>query len=294
MKMLDSPQRPLYKTSRMPSLGAEEHFADSLACPQSRRQTRVRIADYVRQLAGTGTYILICALAGPAFWLLRRLPRGCVSEERGQVLLHHLFRIFLGALRVLGCVRIDAEGLDAVKNLRGTVVAANHPGLIDAFLVASLLPRVACVMKADLLANPTLREGALLAGYVTNDSGPGMVRQGIGKIRNGGNLLIFPEGTRTRSQAVNRFKSGFAVIAVTTGAPVQTVLIETHGRHLSKGTSLLAPARLPLRFKIRPGGLFVPETGESAREFAARLELWFRARLVNTGDGIRAKNPPEI
>ena len=277
----------------MPSLGAEEHFADALARPQSQRQTRLRIADYARQLAGTGIFVVGSALAGPAFWLLRRLPGRWVSEEGGQLLLHHFFRAFLGSLRLLCCVHIDADGLGDLKNLRGTVVAANHPGLIDAFLLASLLPRVACVMKADLLANPTLREGALLAGYVTNDSGPGMVRQGICRIRDGGNLLIFPEGTRTRSQAVNRFKSGFAVIAVTTGAPVQTLLIETHGRHLSKGTSLLAPAKLPLRFKIRLGGRFVPEKGESARDFAARLELWFRAQLVNTGDGIRAMNPPE-
>ncbi len=35
-------------------------------------------------------------------------------------------------------------------NERGLIIAPNHPSLIDVVLVASRLPRVTCIMKAEI------------------------------------------------------------------------------------------------------------------------------------------------
>ena len=90
-------------------------------------------------------------------------------------------------------------------------------------------------MKAKIWDNPVLGGGARLAGYIRNDSPRGMVRQAASELRAGHSLLVFPEGTRTRSRPVNRFKGGFALIAKRAGAPVQTVFIETDSPFLGKG-----------------------------------------------------------
>jgi 1-acyl-sn-glycerol-3-phosphate acyltransferase len=151
--------------------------------------------------------------------------------------------------------------------------------LLDALFLIAHLPPAACVMRADLLGNPAMCGSALLAGYVTNDSGPAFVRQGIEKIRSGGNLLIFPEGTRTINPPLNRFKHGFAMVAARSQAAVQTVLVEYHGTHLSKGVSLFSPSEAPLHFVLRAGERFLPEPAETPPEFSRRVEAWFREEL---------------
>ena len=147
-------------------------------------------------------------------------------------------------------------------------------------------------MRAGLIRNPCMTGAAWIADYIKNDRGSGLIRQCQKKIISGDNLLIFPEGTRTRAQArgVNPFKSGFALAAVLTGAPIQTVFIERSGVYLGKGTSLAAAARIPIEMTISVGDVFHALPGESAKELSARLEAYFRERLANTEDGIRLRN----
>ena len=111
-------------------------------------------------------------------------------------------------------------------------------------------------MKAKIWDNPVLGGGARLAGYIRNDSPRGMVRQAASELRAGHCLLVFPEGTRTRSRPVNRFKGGFALIAKRAGAPVQTVFIETDSPFLGKGWPAFKRPRFPVVYRVRLGERF--------------------------------------
>lgn len=270
----------------MSSLRAGHRFVETIQAPMPSKTLYKPTFSYARQLAAIWLFFGAAAVISPIFWLLARLGGRWISPHRGRQMLHGLFRFFVWWLKKSGVLELETSGLDDLGGLRGTIVAANHPGLLDAiFLLASPL-EAACVMRAGLLRNPTLCGSALIGGYVTNDSGPALARQGIETIRGGGNLLIFPEGTRTLRDAVEPFKKGFALVAVKTGAPVQTVLIERRGLTLSKGRPLYHPAGLPLRYRIRLGERFEPRPGESARDFASRLETWFRSRLEKRGGDI--------
>ncbi|MEI6277823.1 MAG: lysophospholipid acyltransferase family protein [Verrucomicrobiae bacterium] len=221
------------------------------------------------------------AIAGAAslpMWMAWKLAG--ISSRSGQRVIRRLFWIHMWWMRATGMLRLEARGFEAMRDMRGTIIVSNHPALLDAAFLIAHLPPTACVMRADLLRNPFLRGGALAGGYVTNDSGPGFVRQGIEKVRAGENLLVFPEGTRTLTPPVNRFKNGFALVAARTGAPVRTVVIEYRGTHLTKGVSLFTPADVPLRFTIRTGEIFHADPGETAPDFSRRIEAWFRKELA--------------
>jgi 1-acyl-sn-glycerol-3-phosphate acyltransferase len=157
------------------------------------------------------------------------------------------------------------------------IIAPNHPCLLDAVFVISRVPNTGCIMKAQIWDNVVLGGGARLAGYIRNDSPRSMVRQAARELRAGHPLLVFPEGTRTRSGPVNEFRGGFALVAKRAGAPVQTVFIETDNPFLSKGWPLFKRPRFPLVYRVRLGERF-RVTGD-VKSFLRGLEDYYRREL---------------
>ena len=171
----------------------------------------------------------------------------------GRVMIHWIFRLFVSAMRATGRIRCDLDVLNELRDKPGLLIAANHPGLLDAVLMVAYLPRVACIMKAEIWDNRFLGGGARLAGYLRNDSPLTLVRQGAQKLRAGEQLLVFPEGSRTRDWPASPCKKGFALMAAKSHAPIQLVYIESNQRFLGHGWPLLRRPDFPLHFRVRLG-----------------------------------------
>jgi 1-acyl-sn-glycerol-3-phosphate acyltransferase len=204
------------------------------------------------------------------------LPAGR-GRRAGQFAIMAGFRLYLWCLRLTGRFHCDLTELDRLRGEGGLVIAPNHPALIDVVLITSRLPRVTCIMKAQLWDNPLLGGGARLARYIRNDSPTSMVKLAVEEIREGSQLLVFPEGTRTVTGPVNRFKGGFALIAKHAGVPVQTVFIETNSRYLGKGWPIYRMPRLPLYYRVRLGPRFTVD--RDVKAFTSELETFFREQL---------------
>lgn len=192
-----------------------------------------------------------------------------------------VFRIYLGALEALGAWRLDLGELDALKDDGPLVIAPNHPCLLDALLIISRLPNAVCVMKGALLGNFFLGPAARLARYVRNDSLLRLVARAGDELRHGGQLLLFPEGTRTVGGPIGPFTDAVGAISRRTGVPVQTVIIEADTDFLAKGRPVLARPDLPLAYRIRLGRRFEPPG--DVRAFTAELERYFARELSTRG-----------
>jgi 1-acyl-sn-glycerol-3-phosphate acyltransferase len=168
------------------------------------------------------------------------------------------YRLFWAVARASGLLHMDAGALRALAGERGLVIVANHPSLLDALMLVAQLPRSVCVMKASLMRNPLLGPGARLARYIRNDCPRKMVRMAVDDLQAGGQLVMFPEGTRTTGASLNPFQGGFALIARRAGVPVQTVFIDTTSPYLGKGWPLWKLPPLPIEFSIRIGRRFEP------------------------------------
>lgn len=188
-----------------------------------------------------------------------------------------LFRSYLAMLAATGIIRLDLRELDRLRQERGILVAPNHPSLLDAVLVISRLPSMTCIMKAQIWDSIFLGGGARLARYIRNDSPGEMVRLATEELRKGHQLLVFPEGTRTRVRPVNAFKGGFALIAKKSGAPIQTVFIETDSPFLGKGWPIWKKPAMPLVYSARLGRRF--HVNGDVKAFVDELERYFRAEL---------------
>jgi 1-acyl-sn-glycerol-3-phosphate acyltransferase len=192
-----------------------------------------------------------------ALLLYPLLPRAA-GQRIGRAGIAFGYRIFWSAARASGLLRMQAQSLRDLADERGLVIVANHPSLLDALMLVAQLPRSFCVMKASLMRNPLLGPGALLARYIRNDCPRTMVRQAVSDLRAGGQLVMFPEGTRTTGSGLHPFQGGFALIARRAQVPVQTVFIDTTSPYLGKGWPIWKLPPLPIEFSLRLGRRFEP------------------------------------
>lgn len=193
----------------------------------------------------------------------------------GRAAIAHCYRVFWFFTGATGLIRVDASCLDALRDEERLIVVANHPTMLDALLLVSRLPRSVCIMKAGLMRNVFLGAGARLARYIRNDSPLSMVRLAVQDLKAGGQLIVFPEGTRTVSAPVDTFRPGVTVIAKLAQAPVQTVFIDTDSPYLGKGWPIWRLPLKPMVFSLRLGARFAPAQDSDA--LLHEIERYFRA-----------------
>jgi 1-acyl-sn-glycerol-3-phosphate acyltransferase len=221
----------------------------------------------------------ICLVASFLAGFLRYILPRKFGNRLGQRMIMRVFQVFMAYLAITRLVKCDVSALDQLKHEKGLILAPNHPALIDAVLVISRLPRVTCIMKAVLWDNIVLGGGSRLAGFVRNDSQPNMVRASVAALRDGGQLLMFPEGTRTVEQPINPLKGAIALIAKKSQAPVQTIFIESNTEFLGKHWPTLKKPVFPLHYRVTLGKRFDPPSADS-KSFIAELDAYFRAELI--------------
>ena len=183
-------------------------------------------------------------------------------------------------------IALQVDQLDRLVALRGTIVVANHPSLLDVVFLISLVPQAQCVVKHQLWANRFLRGVVAAAGYIRNDLAPEeLLARCTASLRAGDNLVIFPEGTRTRPGLPIRLQRGFANIAEASRADIQVVRITCSPTMLAKGVPWygIPPRRGHFRLFVEHRVRFrdYPDTLSRAlrvRRLTRDLEVFFGGR----------------
>ncbi len=221
---------------------------------------------------------LLTLIGGPLCFLLPKK----FGVRVGRFFLYQLFRKFVIYLRVSDLVHADLTALDGLSAIRGSfIVAPNHTSLWDVVFIIARLPSAVCVMKKQILHNFVLGGGARLAGYLANDRMTRMIRGATRSLDQGGQLLLFPEGTRTRPESrwINPLKGGCAIIATRASVPVYPIFIRSNTRFLQKGWPLWQRPVFPITMRFELGAPLVPEAGESAQDFCGRLTAVYEREL---------------
>jgi len=231
---------------------------------------------YVAMIFIPGIFLLLC-LGWLPFALLGRLLPSRLGRRWGRYMLMDGFRTYLDILEWCFSCRFDLSELDRLHTAGPLIIAANHPSMLDAILIVSRLPNAVCVMKAALVDHLFFAAPTRLAGYIRNDEALAMILNGREALRDGAQLVIFPEGTRTEKFPVDTCTASTGLIASRSGIPVQTLLIEYSTPYLGKAWRRCRPPELPLHCRIRLGRRFEPSRDVAA--FTAELDAYFRAEL---------------
>jgi 1-acyl-sn-glycerol-3-phosphate acyltransferase len=194
--------------------------------------------------------LLLGLLYFPMLGLCVRHPGRRVELARRAVQI--VFGLFIRLMRSLRLISYEIHGQEALER-QGLLILANHPTLIDVVFLISLVRNADCVVRAGLADNPFTAGPVRATRYIRNEGGAELLQLCIASLRSGGNLVIFPEGTRSRPDEPLQMQRGAAQIATRGGFDVTPVSIRCEPPGLSKGRPWWQVAACPLHFTIRVG-----------------------------------------
>ncbi|RDW13006.1 1-acyl-sn-glycerol-3-phosphate acyltransferase [Paracoccus thiocyanatus] len=178
----------------------------------------------------TVVYYLYAALATLALGLWG-LPQVLVRPERAHRVASLWLGQMLGAARLILGVRVEYRGTPPAGDC---IVASKHQSFLDILALAHACPRRAFVMKREVLRVPIMGWFARKVGCIPIDRARGKeaMKQIIAEVETArarpqglGQLIIYPEGTRTRPGQKLPYKHGASTIQRATGLPIHPVAV---------------------------------------------------------------------
>jgi len=209
-------------------------------------------------------------LAGwSALWISVALVTAIVTRKQ-ELALSMARRFWAPGLRWAAGARIVVEPFPAIDWSRPHVFVMNHQSSLDIVAAFLVLPvNLRFVAKHVLKYVPFLGWYMWVTGMIfvhrnRRGSSMGSLREAGARVRGGANVLVFPEGTRSRDGELLPFKKGAFVLAASAGVPIVPIAIEGSGRCM--------PAA---GFRVRPGvirikvGAPIPSAGPGSGDIDA-------------------------
>lgn len=146
------------------------------------------------------------------------------------------WKIFVKLMIGFRLIKVDVKNIERLKSCKGKVVIANHPSLIDVVLLVSIIPNAICVVKSSLLHNIWV-SGIIKMVYIANNKDvSSFISEAGNLLHQGFNIIIFPEGTRTKPDDVeHHLYRGFAQLALYAKVPILPIVIRNNPSILGKG-----------------------------------------------------------
>ncbi|MDR0588599.1 MAG: 1-acyl-sn-glycerol-3-phosphate acyltransferase [Burkholderiales bacterium] len=171
------------------------------------------------------------------------------SIQYSRQAVRYSFLGFIHMVQAFGVFRFEIKGKERL-NRKGLLIVANHPSLIDIVFLIAFVKHATCIVKSGLLNNIFTNGPIRAAGYIGNDDAEELVSDCAKALKEGSNLIIFPEGTRTRKDGVIRTHRGAAHIALRSQCNITPVLIRCEPRMLTKNTQWWKIPEAPSLFTI--------------------------------------------
>ncbi|MFH0997951.1 MAG: lysophospholipid acyltransferase family protein [Pseudomonadota bacterium] len=165
-------------------------------------------------------------------------------EQSFQRLNHRFYKGFFKLLRILvPATRWHIP--DDVLSTRSSVIVCNHISYLDSILMISLFEQHRTIVKSRFFSIPIFRQVIELSGYIPSTSEGNLSDLIIRRVeemdcffKGGGNLFIFPEGTRSRSGAIGRLNKGAFKIARLSRRPIKVLFVHNTEKLFQPGRFL--------------------------------------------------------
>jgi 1-acyl-sn-glycerol-3-phosphate acyltransferase len=218
-------------------------------------------------------YVLVAGTIG----LLIAIP------FRAKNLLYVLGHGGVALALALAGIRYTVIGREHVPK-RAVVFCANHQSNVDPpVLFEALHRRLHILYKAELRKLPVLGRVFEVGGFVAvqrdnRDAAFQSIEKAAASIRAGNSFLIFPEGTRSKTDQLLPFKKGGLVMALRAQAPIVPVAVMGGRAAMQKGSAFVRPVHVTVRIgqPIETAGMSTDDRDALIEVVRARIEELIR------------------
>jgi 1-acyl-sn-glycerol-3-phosphate acyltransferase len=150
-------------------------------------------------------------------------------------------------------IRYRVAGAEHLPLDRAAVYCANHQSNVDPpLLFTALHPRMHILYKHEIDRIPLLARAFRMGGFIPIDRGRKesamrSIELGSESLRSGNSFLIFPEGTRSKTDDLLPFKKGGFIMAIKAGAPIVPVAVQGGREAMRKGSAIIRPVTVSVR-----------------------------------------------
>jgi 1-acyl-sn-glycerol-3-phosphate acyltransferase len=231
----------------------------------------------VRSLATYVAVSLYVMIVGPPAMLLALLFGW---KDLLYVLGHAGVRLGL----LLSGISYVVSGRERLPAGRAVVFVSNHQSNIDPpILFEALHPRTHILYKHEIDQIPILARAFRLGGFIPIDrrnreSAMRSIEAGAASIRAGNSFLIFPEGTRSKTDDLLPFKKGGFIMAIRAGAPIVPVAIRGGRASMRRGSAIIRPVVMNITIgrPIETAGIGMDSRDRLIQQVRAEIERLLR------------------
>jgi 1-acyl-sn-glycerol-3-phosphate acyltransferase len=130
-----------------------------------------------------------------------------------------------------------------VAGIRSAVVVCNHRSYLDSILLISLYAQHNTIVKSRLFDIPLFGSMLQWSGYIPSSAEGRFAEMMIRRLEGmdaflaaGGNLIVFPEGTRSRDGRIGPLNKGAFKIARACRTPIKVLFIRNTDRMFRRGS----------------------------------------------------------
>jgi 1-acyl-sn-glycerol-3-phosphate acyltransferase len=144
--------------------------------------------------------------------------------------------LVIGGARIICGIRLRVVGREALPTGGPALIAPMHQSAFDTMVWLILLPRCCYVLKQELARIPLFGLLTRKSGMIAVDRAAGaasvrhLLREADRVVREGRQIVIFPEGTRGTPGEPLPLQPGVAALAARTGLPVIPVVTDSGRR----------------------------------------------------------------
>jgi long-chain acyl-CoA synthetase len=194
--------------------------------------------------------------------------------------------------------RLRVDGLEKLPAHGPFIICSNHQSFIDPIILAGVLPwqvfrDTFAVGTSDIFGKGFMRILARWARVVVVDPDANLIpamRAGAFGLRNGGVLLLYPEGERSIDGPPKMFKKGAAILSIHIQVPIVPVAIEGFHDAWPRGKQFQKFAPLWIRIG---DPIYPPPAAAASEEAYERLTAELRDRVMEMWEQLRKRTSVE-
>ena len=172
---------------------------------------------------------------------------------RWKSLLYFLGHMGVRLALLLTGIRFRVAGREHLPTTRSAVYCANHQSNVDPPVLFKALHRqLHFLYKHEIDRIPILPRAFRIAGFIPVDrrnraAAMQSIDTAAASIRAGASFVIFPEGTRSKTDELLPFKKGGFVMAIRAQAPIVPVAVQGGRAAMRKGSWIIRPVTVSIR-----------------------------------------------